>query len=77
MSCDIEVCMQAGAQIPHKYKPMLKLDIVLPENEESCLVAEESRVRFLKYKTVMRLDIVLPERLAWGSHVKHVPLGGS
>ncbi|KAH0673544.1 hypothetical protein KY284_024631 [Solanum tuberosum] len=47
--------------IPHKYRPMMKPDIVLLENEESCLVAEESRVRFLKYKPVMRLDIVLPE----------------
>ncbi|XP_009628505.1 APO protein 1, chloroplastic isoform X2 [Nicotiana tomentosiformis] len=33
----VEVCMQAGAQIPHKYKPMMRLDIVLPESEESRL----------------------------------------
>ncbi|KAH0755551.1 hypothetical protein KY290_025821 [Solanum tuberosum] len=37
-----------------EYKPMMRLDIVLPDSEES-------RVRFLKYKPVMRLDIVLPE----------------
>ncbi|CAN4077821.1 unnamed protein product [Withania somnifera] len=35
----VEVCMQAGAQIPQKYKPMMRLDIVLPESEESRLVA--------------------------------------
>ncbi|KAK4365309.1 hypothetical protein RND71_016667 [Anisodus tanguticus] len=35
----VEVCMQAGAQISQKYKPMMRLDIVLPESEESRLVA--------------------------------------
>ncbi|XP_059667097.1 APO protein 1, chloroplastic isoform X2 [Cornus florida] len=35
----VEVCMQAGAQIPNKYKPMMRLDIVVPESEEAFLVA--------------------------------------
>lgn len=35
----IEVCMQAGAKIPDKYKPMMRLDIVVPEDEEERLVA--------------------------------------
>ncbi|KAG7959665.1 hypothetical protein I3843_10G081700 [Carya illinoinensis] len=35
----VEVCMQAGAQIPVKYKPMMRLDIVVPESEEARLVA--------------------------------------
>ncbi|KAJ7975556.1 APO protein [Quillaja saponaria] len=35
----VEVCMQAGAQIPDKYKPMMRLDIVVPESEEARLIA--------------------------------------
>ena len=35
----VELCMQAGAQIPRKYKPMMRLDIVVPESEEARLVA--------------------------------------
>ncbi|KAH9608050.1 hypothetical protein KSS87_002334 [Heliosperma pusillum] len=35
----VEVCWQAGAQIPDKYKPMMRLDIVLPDSEEANLVA--------------------------------------
>ncbi|XWS27354.1 hypothetical protein CRYUN_Cryun26dG0108000 [Craigia yunnanensis] len=35
----VEVCMQAGAQIPNRYKPMMRLDIIVPESEEANLVA--------------------------------------
>ncbi|XVE53115.1 hypothetical protein DITRI_Ditri02bG0178500 [Diplodiscus trichospermus] len=35
----VEVCMQAGAQIPSRYKPMMRLDIIVPESEEASLVA--------------------------------------
>lgn len=35
----VEVCMHAGAIIPEKYKPMMRLDIVIPESEEARLVA--------------------------------------
>ncbi|XP_027120923.1 APO protein 1, chloroplastic isoform X4 [Coffea arabica] len=35
----VEVCMQAGAQVPERYKPMMRLDIVVPESEEAQLVA--------------------------------------
>ncbi|XP_030972476.1 APO protein 1, chloroplastic isoform X2 [Quercus lobata] len=35
----VEVCMQAGAQIPRKYVPMMRLDIVVPDSEEARLVA--------------------------------------
>lgn len=35
----VEVCLQAGAQIPEKYKPMMRLDIVVPDSEEAQLVA--------------------------------------
>lgn len=35
----VEVCMQAGAQVPERYKPMMRLDIVLPESDEARLVA--------------------------------------
>lgn len=34
----VEVCMQAGAQILERYKPMMRLDIVLPDCEEARLV---------------------------------------
>ncbi|KAK2984264.1 hypothetical protein RJ640_010223 [Escallonia rubra] len=33
----VEVCMQAGARVPAKYKPMMRLDIVVPESEEARL----------------------------------------
>ncbi|KMT09810.1 hypothetical protein BVRB_6g127860 isoform B [Beta vulgaris subsp. vulgaris] len=35
----VEVCWQAGAEVPKKYKPMMRLDIVLPDSEEARLVA--------------------------------------
>lgn len=35
----VEVCLQAGACVPEKYKPMMRLDIVLPDSEEARLVA--------------------------------------
>lgn len=35
----VEVCQQAGAEVPKKYKPMMRLDIVLPDSEEARLVA--------------------------------------
>ncbi|PKA67022.1 APO protein 1, chloroplastic [Apostasia shenzhenica] len=35
----VEVCVQAGAEIPDAYRPMMRLDIVIPETEEARLVA--------------------------------------
>lgn len=35
----VEVCMQAGARVPERYKPMMRLDIVVPQSEEARLVA--------------------------------------
>ncbi|KAL7111135.1 hypothetical protein ACP275_05G068600 [Erythranthe tilingii] len=35
----VEVCVQAGASVPEKYKPMMRLDIVVPEDEEARLIA--------------------------------------
>ncbi|TYJ48316.1 hypothetical protein E1A91_A01G053500v1 [Gossypium mustelinum] len=35
----VELCMQAGAQVPRRYKPMMRLDIIVPESEEASLVA--------------------------------------
>lgn len=35
----VEVCMQAGARIPDKYKPMMRLDIVIPDSEEARMIA--------------------------------------
>ncbi|KAF5752682.1 APO protein 1 chloroplastic [Tripterygium wilfordii] len=35
----VELCVQAGAQVPEKYKPMMRLDIVVPESDEAQLVA--------------------------------------
>ncbi|KAI7739915.1 hypothetical protein M8C21_029317 [Ambrosia artemisiifolia] len=35
----VEICVQAGASVPNKYKPMMRLDIVVPDNEEARLVA--------------------------------------
>ncbi|XP_015965905.1 APO protein 1, chloroplastic [Arachis duranensis] len=34
----VEVCMQAGAHSPDEYKPMMRLDIVIPDNEEANLI---------------------------------------
>ncbi|KAL9245829.1 hypothetical protein vseg_019434 [Gypsophila vaccaria] len=34
----VEVCWQAGAQVPVKYKPMMRLDIVLPDTDEAGFV---------------------------------------
>ncbi|KAL8480176.1 hypothetical protein ACS0TY_026916 [Phlomoides rotata] len=35
----VEVCIQAGARVPDKYKPMMRVDIVVPEDEEARFVA--------------------------------------
>ncbi|XP_010263261.1 PREDICTED: APO protein 1, chloroplastic isoform X2 [Nelumbo nucifera] len=35
----VEMCIHAGAEIPDKYKPMMRLDIVIPDTEEARLVA--------------------------------------
>lgn len=35
----VEVCMQAGARIPDEYKPMMRLDIVIPEADEARMIA--------------------------------------
>ncbi|XP_021902383.1 APO protein 1, chloroplastic isoform X2 [Carica papaya] len=35
----VEVCMQAGAEIPRKYRSMMRLDIVVPDSDEAQLVA--------------------------------------
>ncbi|XP_020598624.1 APO protein 1, chloroplastic-like [Phalaenopsis equestris] len=35
----VEVCVQAGAEIPDAYRPMMRLDIVVPDTEEARLVA--------------------------------------
>ncbi|KAM6602236.1 hypothetical protein CsatA_021845 [Cannabis sativa] len=35
----VELCLQGGAKIPERYKPMMRLDIVVPESDESGLVA--------------------------------------
>ncbi|KAI9093924.1 hypothetical protein K1719_026922 [Acacia pycnantha] len=35
----VEVCMQAGAEIPDEYKPMMRLDIVIPGADEAKLIA--------------------------------------
>ncbi|KAH1207078.1 APO protein 1, chloroplastic [Glycine max] len=35
----VEVCMQAGAQIPEEYKPMMRLDIIIPDTEEARMIA--------------------------------------
>lgn len=35
----VEVCVQAGAAIPDKYRPMMRLDIVIPDFDEARLVA--------------------------------------
>lgn len=35
----VEVCMQAGANIPNQYKPMMRLDIVIPDTDEAGMIA--------------------------------------
>ncbi|XP_057777444.1 APO protein 1, chloroplastic-like isoform X1 [Salvia miltiorrhiza] len=35
----VEVCVQAGARVPNKYKPMMRVDIVVPEDNEARFVA--------------------------------------
>ncbi|GER47779.1 hypothetical protein STAS_24909, partial [Striga asiatica] len=35
----VELCVQAGARVPNEYRAMMRLDIVLPEDEEARLVA--------------------------------------
>ncbi|XP_042005237.1 APO protein 1, chloroplastic-like isoform X2 [Salvia splendens] len=35
----VEVCAQAGAHVPNKYKPMMRADIVVPEDREAPFVA--------------------------------------
>ncbi|KAF5207416.1 Apo protein 1 protein [Thalictrum thalictroides] len=35
----IELCVQAGAKVPDWYKPMMRLDIVVPDTDEKSLVA--------------------------------------
>ncbi|XP_027924947.1 APO protein 1, chloroplastic isoform X2 [Vigna unguiculata] len=35
----VEVCTQAGAQIPDEYKPMMRLDIIIPDPEEARMIA--------------------------------------
>lgn len=35
----VELCFQAGARIPAKYKPMMRIDIVVPDKEETSLAA--------------------------------------
>lgn len=35
----VEVCVQAGAEVPDEYKPMMRLDIVVPDGEEARFVA--------------------------------------
>lgn len=35
----IELCIQAGAVIPEKYKPQLRLDVIIPDLGEYDMVA--------------------------------------
>ncbi|CAK8532486.1 unnamed protein product [Lathyrus sativus] len=35
----VEVCVQAGARIPGEYKPMMRLDIVIPDSDEAGMIA--------------------------------------
>ncbi|KAL5702137.1 APO protein 1 [Ranunculus cassubicifolius] len=35
----IELCVQAGAKVPERYKPMMRLDIVVPDADEKRMVA--------------------------------------
>lgn len=35
----VEVCVQAGAKIPEAYRPMMRLDVVIPDSEEARMAA--------------------------------------
>ncbi|WCJ20004.1 hypothetical protein M5689_002270 [Euphorbia peplus] len=35
----VEMCMQAGAEVPEIYKPMMRLDIIIPDTDEANSVA--------------------------------------
>ena len=35
----VEVCVQAGAEIPEVYRPMMRLDVIVPDSDETRLVA--------------------------------------
>lgn len=35
----VEVCVQAGANIPDAYRPMMRLDVVIPDSEEAWMAA--------------------------------------
>ncbi|KAJ6848608.1 APO protein 1, chloroplastic-like [Iris pallida] len=35
----VEACVQAGARIPNAYRPMMRLDIVVPDSEEARMAA--------------------------------------
>jgi len=35
----VEVCVQAGAEIPDAYQPMMRLDVVIPDSEEARMAA--------------------------------------
>ncbi|KAK6146489.1 hypothetical protein DH2020_020358 [Rehmannia glutinosa] len=35
----VELCIQAGARVPDKYRPMMRLDIVVPEDDEARFIA--------------------------------------
>lgn len=35
----VEVCVQAGAEIPDAYRPMMRLDVVIPDSEEARMAA--------------------------------------
>lgn len=35
----VEVCVQAGARIPVEYKPMMRLDVVIPDTDEARMIA--------------------------------------
>eukprot|EP01018_Ginkgo_biloba_P016414 Gb_29513 [translate_table: standard] len=35
----VEICMQAGATIPERYKPMMRLDIAIPDSQEAQMAA--------------------------------------
>lgn len=35
----VELCVQAGADIPSKYKPRMRLDVIIPDVDELEMVA--------------------------------------
>ena len=35
----VELCLQAGAKIPLKYKPRMRLDVIIPDLDELEMVA--------------------------------------